>query len=164
MSAYLGANTAVSRHSNCAPESEAAHQSAQLKKFRSAIRSQSSSSLRYSFRASDCSGALARDAARRASATAWEAHSLTVTTRTIGSAGLSPVIGGRAGEPERRGVLLGIGGVPPEPVDRHRPPRPQESPGRQFLRDGKETFTSTGVVYGVADPVVTGSPVAGVSA
>ena len=27
-----------------------------------------------------------------------------------------------------------------------------------------EGFTSTGVVYGVADPVVTGSPVAGVSA
>ena len=44
--------SALTRHSSCAPESAAVHQSAQLKKFRSAISSQSSSSLRYSLRAS----------------------------------------------------------------------------------------------------------------
>src|ERR1019366_8222806 len=48
--------SALARHSSCAPESEAAHQSAQLQKLRSAISSQSPSSRRYSLRASVCSG------------------------------------------------------------------------------------------------------------
>ena len=59
-------------------------------KFRSAIRSQSSSSLRYSLRASDCSPApLPATPPIAASATTCEAHSLTVTTRTFGNAGRS---------------------------------------------------------------------------
>jgi hypothetical protein len=82
--------SALTRHSSAAPESAAVHQSAQLKKFRSAISSQSSSSRRYSLRASDCSPApLPATPPIAASTTACEAHSLMLTTRTFGYAGLS---------------------------------------------------------------------------
>src|SRR6266700_2272551 len=80
---------ALTRHNSCAPESQAVHQSAQLKKFLSAISSQSASSRPYSLRARDCSPApLPATPPIAASATTCEAHSLTVTTRTFGNAGL----------------------------------------------------------------------------
>src|SRR6266704_4789211 len=80
--------SALTRHNSCAPESQAVHQSAQLKKFLSAISSQSASSRPYSLRASDCSPApLPATPPIAASATACEAHSLMVTTRTFGNAG-----------------------------------------------------------------------------
>jgi hypothetical protein len=65
------------------------HQPGQLKKFRPAISSQSSSSRSYSVRASDCSPApLPATPPIAAPAITREAHSLMLTTRAFGYAGL----------------------------------------------------------------------------
>ena len=80
----------LTRHSSANPVSAAAHQSAQLEKFRSAISSQSSSSRPQSLRARACSPVpLPATPPISAPNTAWEPHSLTVSTRTFGNAGQS---------------------------------------------------------------------------
>src|SRR5260221_361022 len=113
----------------------ARHQSAQLKKSGWAISTKSSSSRRYSLRASDCSPApLPATAPIAASTTACEAHSLTVTTRTFGYAGRSASSAPAPEKPNAAAFSFVSGGVPLEAVDRHQPPRPQERRGGQLLR------------------------------
>jgi hypothetical protein len=72
-----------SRHNNSAPSAVAACQSAQLKKLRSAISSQSGCSRGHTWRASTCSPV--EVPAIAAATTACEAHSEIVTTRTLGN-------------------------------------------------------------------------------
>jgi hypothetical protein len=84
--------------------------------------------------------------------------------------GLSPGVGAYRRKFRVYGTTLieriagyGPGGISARRAGRQDPAVQEHMMALLDERTGQE-FTSTGVVYGVADPAVTGSPVAGVSA